>query len=158
MKILLLTFLILIFSNVASACLCDTLPSVEKAYSESAAIFTAKYIGSEYRKGIKSETAEIENEISGKKRDYEVLIYKFAVSKWWKSGTGTGNDAILVADEVRFADGSTMISDCGLWFEKRKDYLIYAYGDAGSYGTGVCTRTRQLKRAAADIASLRKLT
>jgi hypothetical protein len=146
----------LLLPSAAEACVCDTPATVEKAFAETTAIFTGKYIGSEYRKGIKNEFAEMDAEAKGKPVEYEVLVHKFKVAHWWKGGTE--EEAILVSDHVRTTDGSEMISDCDLGFENGKSYLIYAYGEANELGSGACTRTKSLKRADADLRELRKLT
>lgn len=148
--------LVLLFPSNAAACLCDATATVEKAFGETAAIFTGRYLGSEYRKGIENQFAEMEAERDPKKANYEVLVYRFEVARWWKGGTG--RETILVTDHVRLADGSEIISDCDVGFETGRSYLIYAYGDEKEYGTGACTRTKSLKRARQDIAALKRLT
>ena len=154
--VLILTLLFLL-PAAASACLCDTKATVEKAYAESAAIFAGKYIGSEYRKGLKSEFAEMDNEWRGKKRDYEVLVQRFEVAAWYKGDNGI-QEAVLITDEVRFLDdGSSTVSDCGLGYKEGESYLIYAYGDEKGYDSGACTRTARLSRASADIPILKRL-
>jgi hypothetical protein len=147
---------VLLLPSSAAACLCDTLATVERAFIESSAVFTGRYIGAEYRKGIKDELVEIAIANDPKKSEYEVLVYKFEVREWWKGGSKS--EAFLVTNHARFADGTEMISDCDVGFEKGKNYLIYAYGDEKEYGTGACTRTRRMKRAKADIAALKRLT
>ena len=146
---------LLLFPYAASACVCDTLATVEKAFSEASAIFSARYVGSEYRKGIKNDFAEMDAADKGKKADYETLVYRFEVTEWWKGGDK--KEMILATDHLRMADGSEVISDCGLGFETGRSYLIYAYAEGSEHYTGVCTRTRSMKRAAGDLRALRKL-
>jgi hypothetical protein len=57
------------FSNVASAfaCLCDGTPTVVEELNGATAIFSGKYVGGEYRKGIVNEFRRMEEEIDGKK-------------------------------------------------------------------------------------------
>ncbi|HUR99847.1 MAG TPA: hypothetical protein VMZ26_17410 [Pyrinomonadaceae bacterium] len=153
---LIICFAALLFPAAAKACVCDTPDTVEKAFAESTAIFTAKYIGSEYRKGLKSQAAEMDAEVTGKRVEYEVLVHKFEVSRWWKGGASVV--AVLVSDHVRMPDGGEMISDCDLGFEEGKSYLIYAYGNPNELSSGACTRTKSLKRAATDLRDLKKLT
>lgn len=146
----------LVFSTSGFACLCDGEQTVESSFKESTAIFTGKMIREEWRSGIKNEMHDIAMNISGdQKRDYEVKVYIFAVDKWWK-GAGT-SEVVLISDQVRNPDGSQTISDCGLGFEAGHDYLIYAYGEGDSFSTGVCSRTRSIQRATADIKRLSRL-
>jgi len=155
--VLILTSLFLL-PAAASACVCDKKATVEKAYAESAAIFAGKFIGSEYRRGLKSEFAEMDNEWRGKKREYEVLVHRFEVADWYKGDNST-RQTILVTDEVRFLDdGSSTVSDCGLGYKEGESYLIYAYGDEKAYDSGACTRTARLTRSSADIAILKRLS
>ena len=154
---LILAFLVVLgFPVVASACLCDTLATPEKAFAESVAVFTGRYLGSEYRSGIKSESVEMQFEYGEKRQDYQVEVYRFAVDRWLKGGAP--GEAIIVTDHARMADGTESISDCGLGFETGRSYLIYAYGNEKEYVTGACTRTRRLSRAKSDLAILKRLT
>lgn len=138
----------------AFACLCEG-TTVEKSFKNAAAIFTAKYLRSEYRKGIKSEFEEMNAEWTGKKLDYEVMVYIFVSDRWWK-GAGT-REVVLMTDYTRRSDGSESISDCGLGFKTDTKYLIYAYGEGDNFGTGQCTLTKRISRAAPDIKILNKL-
>ena len=157
MKYLLYLVLILLPAPVL-ACVCDTSLTVQTAYRESAAIFAGRLIAAEYRKGIKNEFAEMDAEWRAKKREYEVLVYRFEVTRWYKGGPPTSREAVLVTDNVRFLDdGTESISDCGLGFEKGIDYLIYAYGDEKEISTNACSFTKRLSRARPDIAILEKL-
>jgi len=64
-----LFFSIFFFSNVSSAfaCLCDGTPTVTEEFKGATAIFSGKYVGGEYRKGIVNEFRRMEEEIDGKK-------------------------------------------------------------------------------------------
>lgn len=92
---------------------------------------------------------------TGKKLDYEVMVYIFESDLWWK-GAGA-REVVLMTDETRRSDGTESVSDCGLGFEKDHDYLIYAYGKGDDFGTGFCTLTKRMSRAAKDINTLNKL-
>jgi hypothetical protein len=154
--VIFLLLALLVFATSGFACLCAGEQTVEGSFKESTAIFTGKFIRSEWCSGIRSELHEIAMNVSGdQKRDYEVLVYVFAVDKWWK-GAGT-SEVVLISDHVRNKDGTESISDCGLGFEEGKDYLIYAYGQGDNFGTGACSRTRSLKRAKSDIKKLDRL-
>jgi hypothetical protein len=152
----LLYFLIFLFINVSSvfACLCDGTPTVAEELKGATAIFSAKYVGGEYRKGIVNEFRRMEEEIDGKKVEYEVLVLRFQVEKWWKGNLSS--EVILVTDQTRASDGTTSVGDCGLGFEKGKRYLIYAFGSEKELGTDACTRTKRLSKAEDDLKELGK--
>jgi hypothetical protein len=152
----LLYFFIFFFINVSStfACLCDGTPTVAEELKEATAIFSGKYVGGEYRKGIVNQFREMQGEVDGKKVEYEVLVLKFQVQRWWKRNLS--NEVILVTDQTRASDGTTSVGDCGLGFEKGEPYLIYAYGKENELGTDACTRTKKLKRAKEDLKQLGK--
>ena len=163
MKLLFPVFLaLLLLPASAAACVCAGSPTARAAFRESAAVFTAKYVGSEYRKWIKNELADIDLESIGKKGEYEVLVYKFEIIRWYKGSQFSGpmaNEVELVTDSVRLADGTERVSDCGLAFEIGHSYLIYAFDDGQKHlATNACSRTASLARAARDIAILKKIT
>jgi hypothetical protein len=139
------------------ACVCAGTETVSQAYKDSAAVFTGRLIAAEYRKGIKSQFAEIDAEFRGKTREYETLVYRFQVTRWYKGDNST-KEAVIVTEHLRFLDDRTeTISDCELGFEKNIDYLIYAYGDKDGLGTGVCSRTKRITRAKPELTQLEKL-
>lgn len=153
--ILFMGFMLVLAPGSLFACLCEGTATVDEEFKTATAVFAGKFIGSEYRKGIKNEMVETHNEISGGKRDYEMLVYKFMAKTWWK-GAGT-REVILISDHARMSDGSEVISDCGLGFETGREYLIYAFGSGNDFGTGACTRTRRISRARIDINRLNRL-
>lgn len=156
LKIFLLTFLVLV-PGPALACVCAGTETVGQAYRDSAAVFTGRLIAAEYRKGIKSQFAEIDAEFRGKTREYETLVYRFEVTRWYKGDNST-KEVVIVTEHLRFLDdGTESVSDCELGFEKNIDYLIYAYGDKDGLGTGVCSRTKRVARAKPDLTVLEKL-
>ena len=152
----LLSLALLLLPMPALACVCAGTQTVRKAYDQSCAIFAGRMIAAEYRKGIKNEFAEMDNEWRGEKREYEVLVYRFEVTRRYKGGN-VSSEALLVTDEVRFDDGTSSASDCGLGFNENEEYLVYAYGDKYKIGTGVCSRTKRLSRGQADITALEML-
>jgi hypothetical protein len=148
-------FLLLLFiAPTTYACLCEG-TTVEKSFKNASAIFTGKFIREEYRKGIKSEFEEMNAGWTGKKLDYEVMVYIFEADQWWK-GAGT-REVVLITDYTRRSDGTESISDCGLGFKTHTKYLIYAYGEGDNFGTGQCTLTKRISRAAPDLKILNKL-
>ena len=154
-KAVLMMMFLFAFSAPAYACVCAGEETVAKAFEGATAVFRGKYVGSEYRKGIQSEFMEQHLEWLGKKGWYEVLVHKFDASMWWKGDLSRA--VVLISDQTRAADGSETVSDCDLGFEKGTEYLIYAYGEGDNFGTGMCTRTRSIKRAARDIRQLNRI-
>ena len=153
-KLLFLPLIILFLAPAAFGCLCGG-TTVQKSFKEATAIFTGNFIRSEYRKGIKSEFEEMNASYTGKKLDYEVLVYIFETDQWWK-GAGT-KEIVLITDETRRSDGTGSVSDCGLGFKPDIKYLIYAYGEGDEFGTGFCTLTKKTSNAAKDLRILNKL-
>lgn len=141
-------------SQTASACVCAGEESIGAAFNHADAVFSAEYLGAEYRKGIVNELREMQKQIDGGKAvEYEVLVLKFRVEEWWKGGTES--ELILLTDNTRGADGTESISDCEYVFSKKGEkFLIYAYGKSGALSTGACTRTAKLKNAKKDLKIL----
>jgi len=135
------------------ACVCDTATFSEE-FKEAAAVFSGRYIGAEYRKGIVSESVELHLRVSGEKRGYEILVLKFEVENWWKGDLK--KEIVLVTDVARFSDGIELISDCEIAFQKGKRYLVYAFGEKDKLQTGACSRTARLSKARKDLRLLGK--
>jgi 5-hydroxyisourate hydrolase-like protein (transthyretin family) len=49
-------------------------------------------------------------------------------------------------------------SDCGFGFRLGGQYMVYAYGEGGALSTSICTRTRLLSKATADLAYIEGLS
>ena len=47
-----------------------------------------------------------------------------------------------------------VLTDCDFVFKVGEEYLVYAHGDSEKLSTNVCTRTKRLADAAADIKEL----
>ena len=152
-----LTIALLLLPMPALACVCAGDQTVQQAYKDSGAIFAGRMIAAEWRSGIKNEFAEMDNEWRKTNRKYEVLVYRFEVTRWYKGDNGS-TEATLVTEQVKFDDGTESVSDCGLAFKENEDYLIYAYDDKGELGTGVCSRTKRRSRASADLNVLERLS
>ena len=153
----LFAFALVLFPVSVLACVCDGDQTVKQAYKESTAVFAGRFIAEEYRTGIKDQFAEMEAESSGKKREYEVLVYRFVVTRWYKGDNNT-SEAILVTDRVRYLDDrSEVVSDCGLGFKTSESYLVYAYGEPDDLSTNACSLTKRLARARADLDVLERL-
>lgn len=159
MKHLQLSILLLFISisfTVAPAygCVCDVSVPFQKHFELASAVFSAKYIGSEYREGIVSEMVDRTIEIDGSQNPYKLLVYKFQVTQWWKGDLP--REVIIVTDNAVFADGSKIISDCELAFETGQNYLVFADGKIDDLHASACSRTANLKRAKSDLKLLGK--
>jgi len=154
MKKYLILFPIIFHLSVSSAfaCLCSGTPTVAEELKQATAIFSGKYTGAEYRKGIVDEFRKMEEQIDGKKVEYEVLVLKFEAQQWWKGSPA--REVILITGVTRAADGMTSIPDCEIAFERGKLYLVYAYGKESELGTDGCSRTARLSKARADLRIL----
>jgi hypothetical protein len=153
----LIAFALMLLPMPGLACVCAGSPTVERAFRDSSAIFSGRLIAAEYRRGIKDQFAEMDNDWRKVNRQYEVLVYRFEVTRWYKGGDPETSEAIIVTERVRFDDGTESVSDCGLSFEKDISYLVYAYANEKKLSTGVCTRTKRMARAQADLTSLERL-
>lgn len=152
-----LPFVIIFFlvgASSASGCLCAGTRSVEEELREASAIFSGKFVAAEYRKGIVNEFRRLEEEIFGKKVNYETLVLKFQVERWWK-GKPVG-EVILVTNQTRDPDGTEHILGCEYPFKVGERYLVYAYGSENELGTSTCSRTRKLNKAKEDLKVLGK--
>ncbi len=152
---LILTFLFVFFLfNAATAfgCVCDTSVSFAESFKEASAVFSGKFVGAEYRRGIVSKSIETTFFPGDEKKIYEVLVLKFQVEKSWKGAAK--REIVLLTNHARFSDGSTSVSDCDLLFDKGKRYLIYAYGAENELQTSACSRTARLERAKKDLKLL----
>lgn len=68
----------------------------------------------------------------------------FSVAKGYRNVTSSRIEIVVSPDEA----------GCGFTFRKGRRYLVYARSESGFLTTGLCTRTRELWSAAADIAHL----
>ncbi len=118
--------------DCASACTCALIGSqkVEGALSDSSAVFSGEVV---------------------------------AVEKGTATASGPGNDTVtLRASEVwKGTDqGTLQVSTpsqgiaCGFHFEEGQEYLVYAYGGQQRLEVDICTETKPLSKAGADLAVL----
>lgn len=68
----------------------------------------------------------------------------FEVSRVWKGGAGGQVSVYTNSDSAA----------CGYAFEAGRSYLVYAYGGGGRFTTGICSRTKRLEDAGADLDAL----
>ena len=112
--------------SIAQACSCKPPPAPKIALGQSAAVFVGRV----------TSVAHSNNSNT----------FQFAVSKKWK---GVAGDVATVASN----DNSAA---CGIVFDRDRDYLVYAFKNKGDdqLQTNLCTRTKRVTDAAADLAEL----
>ncbi len=112
--------------SIAQACSCAPPPAPKIALEQSAAVFVGKVTSVEKSKGTNT--------------------FQFAVSKKWK---GVQGDVAAVVSNSESAA-------CGIVFDRDRDYLVYAFKNKGDdqLQTNLCTRTKRVADAAADLAEL----
>jgi hypothetical protein len=69
---------------------------------------------------------------------------KLSVTETWK-GVSTKEVVIYTAMDS---------AACGVYFEKDKEYLVYAHLEDGEYTTYLCSRTAELLHAQSDLKEL----
>lgn len=74
----------------------------------------------------------------------DTVLVTFDVAQVWKGAN--------VTPQVVRAEGAR--SMCGVHFEARRDYLVYASMQGGNLNTQICTRTALLADAGQDVAAL----
>ena len=157
-KIIIRFFFIFCFTfGAGSAFGCVCVPNkgdIKKELREAGAVFSGKFVGTEYRKSGDSQVVTSSVETAGEESQAEILVLKFQVENWWK-GKGT-KEVVLVTDRTKSADGSETISSCDFQFEIGKRYLVYAFSDEKQLKTNVCTRTKEIGKAGKDLKILGK--
>ncbi len=108
-------------------------------------VFAGKVVGFEYRKGIPNQYMESRIKDSGKHIDWETLVVKFQVERWWKGEAAL--EIFLVTDETKNSDGTVTNSSCNYKFKEGESYLVYAYGKESELRTNVCSGTGALAEA-----------
>ena len=114
----------------AYACTCLPAPGAERAISDSEAVFSGEVVA------VEKGTATA----SGPGNDTVTL----RVSEAWK---GTDQGTL----EVRTPSQEIA---CGYHFEEGREYLVYAYGKGEPFKVDLCTETKPLSEAGADLALL----
>lgn len=118
-------------SNTASACEVLSLPPVQEAYDNSAAVFSGKV----------TEFERVAMEGAGDRR-----MAVFAVDRYWKIPDGKDFKQMVVITEKDHGA-------CGYDFELDKQYLVYASAwayDNSLLSTSIGTRTQPLESARQD--------
>jgi hypothetical protein len=136
---------------------CDCVkPTIKEAFEESEAVFSGEVVGFEYRKGMPHWAMDEQTKVTGKAVDYETLVVKVRVNRWWKNEPPT--EVYLLTEGTRNADGTLGVSSCDYIFHKGETYLIFASQfntkKENEYRTSGCSRTRQLSAAEDDLKIL----
>ncbi len=119
--------------------------AVKGEVKHSTMVFVGKVVGFEYHKGIPNQFMESSNKDSGKHIDWETLVVKFQVERWWKGEAAS--EIFMVTDETKNSDGTATTSSCNYKFKEGESYLVYAYGKESELRTDVCTGTGALAEA-----------
>ena len=141
---------LLLSATKVFACGCVSMPNesvsdaVKYATEQSTMIFAGKVVGFEYRKGIPNQYMESRKKDSGNNIEYETLVVKFQVERWWKGEATT--EVFLATDETKNSDGTGSGSSCDYHFKEGETYLVYAYGKENELRTYACARTRPLTK------------
>ena len=144
-----------VFVPSVLGCMCKPPGNPAKEMKGSAAVFSGKLIGTEYRKGVTLFLSIAQPETkNGETAQTDVLVLKFQIDRWWK-GRET-REVVLFTDQTKNPDGSQTITDCDFPFEVGKQYLVYAFRDEGKLKTNLCTRTKLLEKAGEDLKILGK--
>ena len=112
--------------SIAQACSCKAPPAPKIALEQSAAVFVGRVTSVEHSNNSNT--------------------FQFAVSKKWKG----------VAGAVATVASNDNSAACGIVFDRDRDYLVYAFKNEGDdqLQTNLCTRTKRVTDAAADLAEL----
>jgi len=139
MKALLVLVLALsLLGSRVDACSCPPPPSAKYAVSNATAVFVGRVVSIEtlWQEGLGN-------------REPRLFVVSIRVDRSWKGAS---------AGQVVTVGTSGWL--CTYPFEEKKDYLVYAYASDAqkSLGTNICTRTRRLSWAKADLDSLGRAT
>lgn len=138
MKLLLASVLVLFaFAADAVACSCARLPMPCEAYGDASAIFVG--------------TVTFSSRAKTKEADYESTkrLLRFRVDRPLVN---------VEAGDIEITTGWGD-ADCGYGFRLGGQYLVYAYGDdKKTLSTSICTRTRELSHADADLEFINGLS
>ena len=150
---IIVAFVILLFLSGTKvlACECSIL-TVEEAFEKSTAVFSGKVVGFEYRKDIANPLMERREKQTGQKVEYETMVVKFQVERWWKGEAAS--EIFLVTTQTKIADGTSSGSSCDYSFTEGESYLIYAFGKENELRTNFCRRTRLLSKTEEDMKIL----
>ncbi len=137
MKRIILVFFIFAFllflNSEVWACTCIRVPP-EESFERSTAVFAGRVVEKEFSKSIP------ELILRGYSSADPVKV-TFEVSEIWR---GPDYKTIVLTTAVSEAS-------CGYSFREGEEYLVYAYGKENRLETGLCSGTKLLSEAQADI-------
>lgn len=113
------------FSSTGYACSCLQPGTPQEELAKMDAVFTGKVL-------------EVDEKYNSTTK------VKLSVSETWK-GVNTKEVVVYTAMDS---------AACGVYFEKDKDYLVYAHLEDGEYTTYLCSRTAELAQAQSDLKEL----
>jgi hypothetical protein len=87
----------------------------------------------------------MQEEAFGEKVEYEVLVLKFQVERWWKGNPAS--EVILVTNLTRDPDGTEHISDGEYPFKVGERYLVHAYGSENDLGIKHLYENKKIKES-----------
>ena len=127
-------------STAVKACSCVGERPPCEGFGSASAVFIGKVVGAKQQREQRGEDGSITT--------YDVGEIYFKVEE---SFLGVKGARVVI-------HSGTGGGDCGYWFLRGQRYLVYAYGESSdSLGTSICTRTRLLAHADADLEFLRNL-
>ena len=134
------SLLVILSGNPANACSC--LPTTpRRSYQQARTVFAGKVTDIVVRRRSLDGQSNSESEADRLFTEVKVTL---EVSKVWK-GRVTRQSVIMTANSS---------ASCGYTFEKGREYLIYASGQPSELTTGLCSGTKPLSSARADLAVL----
>lgn len=137
---LLVTFTFLSAANEIYACSCVPEAPVCESFGGSSAVFVGRVVGAAEQK--------VEKNQDGTETTYDVGEIYFQVEEAFSGVKGKNKVTIY---------SGTGGADCGYWFLRDEQYLVYANEYEGKFYTSICSRTRQLENATEDLIFLRQL-
>ncbi|MFB2919074.1 MULTISPECIES: hypothetical protein [Aerosakkonema] len=142
-KILLVaaSLLVLLNSNPADACSCLS-ANPRRSYQQARAVFAGKVTDIVVRQRAVDRQPNNDNEAD---RLFTEVKVTFEVTKVWKGRIS--RQAVVMT--------SRSSASCGYNFEKGKEYLVYAANEDAELTTGLCSGTKPLAMAQADLSILR---
>lgn len=113
----------------------------ERAFGRSSAVFVAKVVGFEFRKGIPGSEFMSRDPLLADPNKFQTKVVKLEFERIWK---GRVSKLVFATDELKTDSGMTFSSSCDFNFEAGARYIIFADESKGVLRTNVCSGTRKL--------------
>lgn len=123
----------------------------EKAFTRSNAVFVAKVVGFEFRRGIAKPNLTYNDPLLANPDKFETKVVKFEFENIWK---GSESKIVFATNELKTDSGMTISSSCDFDFEAGARYLVFASESQGVLRSSLCTGTRKLTGSPDDEAIL----